>query len=65
MNEQFLKLLIALAAQYPYDDGDPYVAAHFSQYQTDLLKAIWKMRKHPPALNFLAMINDTEWLLLS
>jgi hypothetical protein len=61
MNEQFLRLIAALAAPYPYGDGDPYLPSRFSRYQTDLLKAIWKMRKYPPALTFLATINHTEW----
>jgi hypothetical protein len=27
MNEQFLKLITALAAPSPYEDGDPYVSS--------------------------------------
>jgi hypothetical protein len=54
MNEQFsetnhcTRRSISIRRQRPVRE--------FSQYQTDLLKAIWKMRKHPPALNFLATL---------
>jgi len=56
MNEQFLRLLTALITPYPHD-GDPIEEARFCEFQTDCLKELWKLRKYPPALNFLAAIN--------
>ncbi len=56
MNEQFLKLVAALTTPYPHN-GDPFEEKRFSEFQTALLVALWNMRKHPPALNFLTAIN--------
>jgi hypothetical protein len=66
VNEQFLKIVAALTSRYPHD-GDPIENAKFSEFQTNCLKELWKLRKHPPALNFLAAINymdeTDEWRL--
>ncbi len=66
MNEQFLKLITALTTPYPHD-GDPIEEKEFSEFQTNCLKSLWKIRKHPPALRFLAAINfrdeSDEWRL--
>jgi len=67
MNEKFIKIVTALTARYPHR-GDPVENAKFSEFQTDCLKELWKLRKHPPALNFLVAINhkdeSDEWRLL-
>ena len=66
MEEQFLKLITALTTAYP-TDGDPWMMQRFSEFQTNCLKSLWKIRKYPPALRFLAAINyvdeTNEWRL--
>jgi hypothetical protein len=66
MNEKFLKLITALITPYPHH-GDPIEDKKFTEFQTDCLKELWKLRKHRPALSFLAAINykdeTNEWRL--